>query len=88
VPRAELELLPKMINDLTSTNLFSNLTMKNHQGILDRHIVRQRNVLPTKSSKLKQIVVENMEQTIDAASNQIMEADDPTTVNRLFQSTR
>jgi hypothetical protein len=29
-----------------------------------------------------------MEQTIDAASNQIMEADDPTTVNRLFQSTR
>jgi hypothetical protein len=67
IPRAELEALPPMVNTLTSTTLLFNLILKNHQGILDRNIRRQRQNAPTRQPKLKNLSLDNLEQSIDDA---------------------
>jgi hypothetical protein len=69
IPHAELEALPPMVNTLTSTTLFFNLIMKNHQGILDRNIRRQRQNTPTRQPKLKHLPIDNLQETLEEYSS-------------------
>jgi hypothetical protein len=86
ISRAELEAIPPMVNTLTSTTLFCNLTMKNHQGLLDRNIRRQRQNTPNRLPKLKNVSIDNLEQSIDDASSRVIGVEDLSTLHQIYAS--
>jgi hypothetical protein len=84
---AELEALPPIFNTLTSTTVFFNLTMKNHQGILDRNIRRQRQNTPTRQPTLKHLPIDNLQETLEEASNRVIDVEDLSTLHQVYAST-
>lgn len=89
VTHGELQILPSIINDLTATNKFASLTLQNHQGIMDRHLQRQRQNLPTKSPKVRETAPSNIEDIIDVDSNMILGVGpDSGNIHALFENTR
>lgn len=76
------------MHEFTSSTVFSNLTMKNHQGVIDRFIMRKRQTLPTKSPNGKELRQQHFSETIDEASTLINSVDDNDKILQLYESTR